>query len=84
MPDTHGNTFKHRHNRNGSYDSICCTCYLTVASASGKSELHQWEHVHSCDSIQLFEVTEHSRRVYQDLQRITLAANALMSIARGV
>jgi hypothetical protein len=83
MPDPHVNTFRHRQNRNGSYDSICGACYLTVASASRESELHQWEHVHSCDSIQLFEVTEYSRRVYKDLQRIALAANVLMSIAHG-
>jgi hypothetical protein len=83
MPDTHGNTFQHRHKRNGGYESICCTCFLTVASVNEKSELHRCEQVHSCDPIQLFEVTEYSRRVYQDLQRITLAANTLMSIARG-
>ena len=29
-PDSHG--FKHRKNKDGSYDSICLTCYLTAAS----------------------------------------------------
>ena len=83
MPGTHGNTFQHRHNRNGSYDSICCTCYLTVACASRESELRLYEHGHTCDPIQLCEVTEYSRRALKDLQRIKSAAIALMSIARG-
>jgi hypothetical protein len=83
MPVTLGNTFQHRHNRNGSYDSICCTCYLTVATARQEFGLHHYERTHSCDPIQLCEVTEYSRRVFKDLQRITSAANSLMSIAHG-
>jgi len=81
MPDMHANAFQHRHNRDRSYDSICCTCYLTVATATQESSLTDYEHLHACDPIQLFEVTEYARRILKDLQRITSAANALMSVA---
>jgi hypothetical protein len=81
MPGTHGNAFLHRHNRNGSYDSICCACYLTAATACKESELHLYENSHSCDPIQLYEMTEDSHRVVRDLPRITSAANAPMSMA---
>ena len=83
MHDTLANTFKHRQNRDGSHDSICCTCFLTVASTRQESVLCHFEHRHACDPVQLYEVTEYSRRVFSDIQRNNSAANPLMSIARS-
>jgi len=34
--------YPHRRNYDGSYDSICLTCYATIAT--GKSEAELWEH----------------------------------------
>jgi hypothetical protein len=83
MPDTYGNTFQYRQNRNGTHDSICCSCFLTVASVAQASGLRELERTHICDPIQLGEVMEYSNRLLKDLQRITAAANKLMDIGRA-
>jgi len=31
--------FPHRHNRDGSHDSICISCYATVASVRNEADL---------------------------------------------
>ncbi len=41
--------FAHRRNRDASFDSICTTCYQTVASADSESELIHVEERHACD-----------------------------------
>ncbi len=41
--------FAHRTNRDGSIDSICRECFVTVATALWESELDQPEHAHFCD-----------------------------------
>jgi hypothetical protein len=41
--------FPHRHNRNGSHDSICISCYATVASVQNEADLAQHEQKHVCD-----------------------------------
>ena len=41
--------FPHRHNADGSYDSICTTCFATVGSAQKEGELTFYELVHTCD-----------------------------------
>jgi hypothetical protein len=81
MFDTRGSTFKHRQNRNGTHDSICCICFLTVASTDEELGLRYFENTHACDPIQLYEVAEHSRQVSEDLQHVTSVANSLMAIA---
>lgn len=40
--------FPHRHNRDGSWDSICRKCYLTVANAPTEAELAEPESRHKC------------------------------------
>ena len=42
-------SFAHRRNRDASFDSICRTCYQTVASADSESKLIHVEESHSCD-----------------------------------
>ena len=41
--------FPHRFNADGSYDSICTLCRLTVATARIEAELSQFEHNHACN-----------------------------------
>jgi len=41
--------FPHRHNRDGSHDSICRSCYATVASVQNEADLAQHEQDHVCD-----------------------------------
>lgn len=42
-------TFPHRHNKDGTVDSICSECLLTVATVRDERELTQHEEVHVCD-----------------------------------
>ncbi len=41
--------FPHRHNKDGSHDSICISCYATVASVRNEAELAQYEQDHVCN-----------------------------------
>jgi hypothetical protein len=40
--------FSHRHNRDGSFDTICICCFSTVHSADAESELSSAELSHEC------------------------------------
>lgn len=40
--------FPHRLNQDGSYDSICPYCYMTVASHKFESSLGRFEQEHQC------------------------------------
>ena len=41
--------FSHRRNKDGTIDSICTRCYVTVGTALNESELPKIEHSHTCD-----------------------------------
>ncbi|HEY4380141.1 MAG TPA: hypothetical protein VGN01_07325 [Acidobacteriaceae bacterium] len=41
--------FPHRVNRDGSFDSICKRCFLTIASCASETELAAAEREHMCD-----------------------------------
>ena len=41
-------TFPHRHNADGTYDSICPNCYRTTAKQGLESNLAQFEQTHRC------------------------------------
>jgi hypothetical protein len=45
--------FMHRENLNGTTDSICCTCFVTVATARNEFELAEPERGHVCDPVLL-------------------------------
>ena len=40
--------FPHRRNQDGSFDSICLTCFVTVASHKTKEELKELDKNHVC------------------------------------
>jgi hypothetical protein len=50
--------FPHRINLDGSYDSICTVCHMTVASASDEDGLVLREQSHTCDAARLYQLTE--------------------------
>jgi hypothetical protein len=51
----HGPTnFVHRHNADGSYDSICLKCYATAARAKKEESLSSPESAHVCDPTALY------------------------------
>ena len=41
--------FVHRLNRDASFDSICTTCFKTIASEDSEGKLNVHEERHSCD-----------------------------------
>jgi hypothetical protein len=41
--------FPHRHNSDGSHDSICLRCFRTIASEADEARLMEAEDVHVCD-----------------------------------
>jgi hypothetical protein len=43
--------FAHRHNLDGTWDSICTKCFLTVASERAEDRLSTHERHHNCDSL---------------------------------
>ena len=43
--------FTHRHNKDGSHDSICISCYATVASVRNEADLTEHEQDHVCDMV---------------------------------
>jgi hypothetical protein len=49
--------FPHRHNCNGSHDSICTRCQLTVASVRNETDLALYEFDHTCSPIRLYDLS---------------------------
>ena len=43
--------FPHRHNADGTHDSICTVCFTTVATAQNDWELAAHESTHFCDPL---------------------------------
>jgi hypothetical protein len=41
--------FAHRENRDGTFDSICRACFLTVATSRSEADLIGFERGHFCD-----------------------------------
>lgn len=59
--------FHHRQNDNGTHDSICLMCYLTVATACEESHLAPHENMHVCDSLRAWQVSEYGRHAIAGL-----------------
>jgi hypothetical protein len=51
MNSSRSDEFAHRQNADGSFDSICLSCYLTVSSAPSESGLTDGEANHSCTKV---------------------------------
>ena len=48
MPNT-SHPFAHRTNLDGTIDSICKTCFMTVGTAEEAAHLEELERIHKCD-----------------------------------
>jgi hypothetical protein len=59
--DGEQNPFRHRHNDNGSYDSICIRCFATVVSSMAEERLEEAEKKHVCNPETLFRLGTHLR-----------------------
>lgn len=53
MGQTYTIKFIHRINEDGSIDSICRDCFVTVATAKSTSELEHEERQHDCEPVLL-------------------------------
>ena len=53
MTQTYTIKFIHRINEDGSIDSICRDCFVTIATAYSRSELELQEHNHACEPVLL-------------------------------
>jgi hypothetical protein len=49
MTNARNIAYPHRHNADGSFDSICITCFATIAKATDEAALFEQEKNHSCD-----------------------------------
>lgn len=56
MPPTAKPDFPHRHNKDGSYDSICTVCLATVASLQAEEDLARFEATHVCNPMRLYQL----------------------------
>jgi hypothetical protein len=45
--------FPHRLNRDGSYDSLCLKCFMTIANKKTSAELDEHDRNHVCDESSL-------------------------------
>jgi len=50
--------FAHRHNPDGSWDTICPLCIVTVASEKTESKLATHESAHICDPVRLAQFAQ--------------------------
>jgi hypothetical protein len=55
MPTLLKPSFPHRHNADGSYDSICLGCFATVASVTEECDLEFYESEHKCDPVAVYQ-----------------------------
>jgi hypothetical protein len=49
MLNSRNGTFPHRHNHDGSFDSICRICYATLARSMDEASLQPYESNHQCE-----------------------------------
>ena len=56
--------FPHRHNANGTHDSICTECFATVATASDESRLAEHESAHVCNAVDLCRISQCRPNLY--------------------
>lgn len=54
--------FVHRSNSNGTTDSICKSCFLTIATAMWEADLDSAERQHKCDPFRLSSLKKSVQR----------------------
>ena len=58
MHSQNGITFSHRHNEDGSHDSICTVCFQTVATDENEEKLRPYENGHVCNLVDIYRVSQ--------------------------
>jgi hypothetical protein len=53
-------TFPHRHNADGTFDSICPTCFATVGTNRNEAILRLHELAHDCNPVEVYRVSQWS------------------------
>ena len=53
MTQSRTKQFVHRLNNDGTIDSICCDCFITVANAASEAALEREERMHKCNAWQI-------------------------------
>ena len=48
--------FPHRHNADGTFDSICASCFVTVATEDNERDLLDWERNHVCSGLARYSI----------------------------
>ena len=51
MSDRFSPAFAHRHNADGSWDSICTRCFFTIATERNEKSLSAQERDHDCQAL---------------------------------
>jgi hypothetical protein len=62
VPQKARTTFAHRHNPDGSFDSICAQCFETLATESTEAELLAAESAHECKGFDLGQMMHQTGR----------------------
>jgi hypothetical protein len=70
MASTSSEPNAHRHNSNGSWDSICKLCFFTIATHPEETDLEPEEKTHDCRPYVLGGETR--GRIVYDLPRVAL------------
>src|SRR5947209_3821927 len=55
-PTLERKTFQHRFNYDGTFDSICLSCFQTIATTNDECVLSVFEEAHACADIDLYRV----------------------------
>ena len=67
--------FPHRHNLDGTYDSICPECLATIGTAQKEEDLNQAESRHACDPVNTYRVSQgHRQRQTYVVTRATISS----------
>lgn len=66
MPGTLKPSFPHRQNTDGTHDSICTKCFVTVATVMNESELAGHESAHVCNPSYEYRFSQSARVPYED------------------
>jgi hypothetical protein len=61
MNHTYTIKFIHRINEDGSIDSICRDCFVTIATGRSRADLEQQEHHHACEPTLLERYTRYKK-----------------------
>jgi len=62
MPTVTKPKFTHKHNKDGTHDSVCFACLATVVSLRDEEDLPRHEAAHICDPIRLYQLGRLERR----------------------